>query len=305
MPGVNIEDAAKSQLEASFRSNALAELRHQAVEQKLAALFRGHDIKATFLKGRGLSQQLYGSSPVRVSKDVDVLVSPDQIKTAIELLNDSGFRYRPYSMGKGKIGAVARQYQDIRIHKDLTFHDPQFSVPIELHQRPFHYLPKELAASFAESLGLAPAPPITNAYYCLYLFLHGSLTFWHRLKWVADLSILVRKSDESVACETIELAMRYRCSHAVAASLMLSEKVFPGSLSEHWADVVRQHEDDQAAKNLYDLNCRTLTHREWREPKLPLKAFLSSGSAELIFPGQIPFIPSAINRWFGSLTLRI
>lgn len=305
MPEVDIEDAAKSQLEASFRSNALAELRHKAVEQKLIGLFLDHDISFTFLKGRGLSQQLYGNSPVRVAKDIDILVSSDQIQTAIALLNEGGFKYRPYSLGNGKVGAVARQYQDLRIHKDLTFHDPQYSVPIEVHQRPFQYLPNDLAAKFNESLGFAPVPPISNAHYCLYLFLHGSMTFWHRLKWVADLSILVRKSDESVACETIDLAMRYRCSHAVAASLRLTEQVFPGSLSDRWLAVVQEYEDDPSAGALFDLNWRTLNDVEQRRPKLPFKAFLSSGPADLIFPGQIPFIPSAINRWFGSLTMRI
>ena len=103
----------------------------------------------------------------------------------------------------------------------------------------------------------------------------------------------------------IDLAMQYRCAHAVAASLALIEKVFPGSIAEHWMTLVRQHEDNQSARTLLDLNWRTLTDLEERKPKLPLKAFLSSGAAELMFPGQIPFIPSAINRWFGSLTLRI
>lgn len=301
---VNIEDGARSLLEASFKRNAISQLRQQSVESTLANVLSSQGISFNFIKGRGLSQQLYGDQPVRVAKDIDMLVEQSEFRAAFDALIDQGFLYRPLSLNKREWATRFKQRFDARIFKDVTLFDPSQSVSIELHRRLLRFEPDRFTEHFLSAAGLNNTPQITDAFYCLYLILHGSKSFWHRLKWVADFSMLARKMDDLQVRNVMCLSSRFGCANAVVASALLLREVFPGSLSECWTATLGNYGANARTIELLGHFRRTITSSDIKPTGLPFKSFLSSGTADLIFPGQIAFVPSALNRLLGSLSIR-
>jgi hypothetical protein len=302
----NQNNEEQARLRQSYRHNAVRDLKKQAVENNLIQMLSSKDIAFAFIKGRGLSAQLYEDPVARPAKDIDLLIAPNCCRATIRLLNDSSFRYCPTTTTGIKVGAKARQILDMQIHKDLTFRDQDFGISIEIHRRLFRFEPKRLTSDFIDSLEKSPVPFLNNPHYVLYLVLHGAMSGWHRLRWIADLSLLVRKTDCRVAERLIVLAEKdYGCLDAVLASLLLVERVFPDSLGGYWRDQVELHQHRKGVLRLCDHFWETLTAPEGPRYIRSWKTSLSTGYADLIFPGRIPFAQSKLNRLVSMVTIRI
>lgn len=292
-------------LKSSYQENVYTSLRQKAVERKLSNLLNSHSVPFSFLKGRGFAEQLHDNPAARQSKDVDILVSPERSSEVIKLLNETGYIYRSYSLRSNKLFELSRQEMDIKLFKDLTFFDPDLSVPIELHRRLFKFEPNRLTADFNDSVKFRATPSLSNSFYCLYLILHGALTFWPRLKWLVDLSIMARKMPAQTRLEMMDIAKSYGCEVAVAASLFMTEDIFSGSLDDEWQSLLDPFKKDQFRLKVQDLYYETLTASAAGRPSLPLKSFMLSGSADLIFPGRIGLFESLFGRFMNSLVIRI
>ncbi len=298
------ESGALTTVRASIRHNAANTMRRNAAERRAVAALADAGLSFSILKGSGLAAQLYDNSTLRTARDLDILIKPEQAREAIKVFRRSDYRYLPNTLKPGKFAARSRQYHDMLIQKDLTFLDRQFSVPIEVHRRLFKFEPQGLTRAFMASVDFAPTPSLNNAYYCLYLILHGSITFWHRLKWVADLSILLRRTGPDLMGEILALADQHGCNEAVISSAILAEQMFPGSLDRHWSEVAIGEGHRPQVGLLLSHYRQTLTGpMDWYR-RLPLKAWWSSGSADLVFPGKIGFARAAVNRWASSISIR-
>lgn len=302
--------AADTQADCASRLHAACQherkklLQHKSTEMRVTSLLEKAGIAFWALKGAGLACQLYRDAAVRSSRDLDILVRPEQAKAVIQAFNEAGYVHHAYSLRPQRFIKPVRQHREMCLHKDITFIDPVMKVPIEVHQRLFTFEPKDLTAEFTRSNYNSRIPSLSNDHYCLYIILHGAISFWHRLKWVADLSLLLRAIEPCRIAQLMALARRYNCGHAVISSAMLAEKVFPQSLDSQWAEIVSaeaSHPDVQALLTNY---WYTLTAQDIHYWSLPFKAFMSSGTADLVFSGRIPFFPSFIHRWRRSLARR-
>lgn len=301
---LNEGSEAQDRLQASYRQGAVEDLKKQATENKLMRILSGEGISFAFIKGRGLSAQLYGDVRVRAAKDIDIIIDPKYCEAAIDLINKSGFLYKPTTITGFKFAAKARQIIDMKIHKDLTFIDN--GVRVEIHRRLFRFEPKKMTSDFIHSLNNQIIPLLNNPNYVLYLILHGAISGWHRLRWVADLSLLVRKTEDDVAERLILLSERdYGCLDAVVASLLLVERVFPGSLPALWRDRIAPHQHRNNVRSLHDIFWKTLTAPEPPRHIRSWKNFLATGHADLVFPGRISFAQSKLNRLISLVTIRI
>jgi len=302
---IEADKNATAILKNSFQANVYASLRQQAAERKIASLLISHSVPFSFLKGRGLAEQLHGDSTARQSKDVDILVSPAQSSQVIKLLNNNGYIYQSHTVRQKKMLELARQDMDIQLFKDLTFLDPILSVPIELHHRLFKFEPNSLTADFNDSVQFSATPSLSNSFYCLYLILHGALAMWPRLKWLADLSIIARKMPVQSRLEMMDIAKSYGCEPAVVASLLLTEEIFPGSLDDEWQPLMKQYLKDRSMHKMKDIFYKSLTANGIGKPSLPLKSYFLSGSADFIFPGKISLFESLLKRFLYYVTIRI
>ncbi|ATW03844.1 nucleotidyltransferase family protein [Sphingorhabdus sp. YGSMI21] len=302
---VTADDNASSILETAYQNNIFAGLKQKAAEKNISKLLNAHSVPFSILKGRGLAEQLHDDSTARQSKDVDILISPDRTRQAIGLLNDQGYIYKPYSLRRKKMFELARQDMEIKLFKDLTFLDPTFSVPIELHNRLFAFEPKTLTKDFSQSIKFTLNPQLTESFYCLYLILHGALAMWPRLKWVVDLSIIARKMPAQRRIEMLNIAASYGCDEAVAASLLMVESVFAGSLDDEWQLLLNQHRNNERLHQIKNWFYESLIASEIGRSVLPLSRYMSIGSAGFVFPGNINIIENFFRRWMASLTIRI
>ena len=303
--GLAAEDRAVVLLQSSYRNNVLNNLRQKAAARKIAARLESHALPFSFLKGQGLAEQLYDDPNARKSKDVDLLVSPATTRDVIRLLNEEGYIYKAHALTRHKMFALSRQNMDIKIVKDLVFWDPDLSVQIELHSRLFTFEPAGLTTDFRDAVRSGPTPSVSSGFYCLYLLLHGALALWPRLKWLTDLSILVRKMPAESRTDMMTLARSYGCEGAVSASLELVEDIFPDSLDEEWLTLMEPVADIDSSRRLKQIFYRSLSAGALEKPSLPLKSYLLSGTADLVFPGKINMLHSLVKRFMNSATIRI
>lgn len=152
--------------------------------------FRAAGIVAVQQKGGPLSQRLYGDPTLRCSKDIDILVAPDDYTRAARVLLDLGF-------GCDEAGRSpwCRSYQLlVEFHRSFV----RSGVEVELHWSLGH------GGAALPDLGLALIEPVTGApvlpweQQVPYLLFHGSRHFWARLKWLSDIaqSALVQRSED-------------------------------------------------------------------------------------------------------------
>ncbi|MEH6660692.1 MAG: nucleotidyltransferase family protein [Parasphingorhabdus sp.] len=302
---ITAENNASSILKSAYQKNVYAGLRQKAAEKKISNLLTTHSVPFSFLKGRGLAEQLHDDSTARQSKDVDILIPTDKTRLAIELLNREGYIFKTNTVRRREKLEPGRQDRELKRFKDITFVDPAYSVPIELHHRLFKFEPKTLTTDFNGSVQFNATPSLSNSFYCLYLVLHGALAMWPRLKWVVDLSVMARLMPAHIRLEMMDIATSYGCDKAVAASLLMTEDVFPDSLDDEWHLLLYPYRKDKPVKKMAALFYETLTADANGRPSLPLKNFILSGSADIVFSGKMGLIDVILARVLNSVFVRI
>lgn len=183
-------------------------------------------------KGMGLAQQLYPSPQWRHCGDVDLLVPNGQLARAAETLRRAGLDASDPILGLPQfVGRFALQ----RV-RDIRVDDRHTGLKIELHSRPFFSaaISKRLLAaepSFRPRLSghadVQPIPEIGPGL-ALYLLLHGAVSGWTRLKWMADIPLLLEKLDGASLARIATLAEATGTVLAVKASLQLVRATFYG-----------------------------------------------------------------------------
>tara|TARA_R110000824_G_scaffold4308_1_gene20666 strand:- start:16215 stop:17291 length:1077 start_codon:yes stop_codon:yes gene_type:complete len=300
-----IDNAADLILVQSYEKNLRAILMQKAASKRLTILLQSHSIPFSFLKGLGLANQIYSDPSTRQSKDIDILISPESSESAIRLFNESGYIFKSYSFKPNRPVRLSRQLWDIRQFKDLTFVDPKFATQIELHQRLFKAEPENFTSDLGASFKVETYPSITDCHYSLYFILHGALTLWSRLKWVVDLSLLVRAMPSPDRWQLVDLAKTYGCEAAVIASVQLADEMFPGSLDDEWLLILADRGNRKSVRKIFNLFYETLATSSAENSSLPNRQSTFFDVAPLIFGKQIA-IPKLIwRRLLVSLSIRV
>src|SRR4051812_10485156 len=201
-------------------------------------------VETLVLKGLGLTARHYRDGGTRPMYDVDVLVRPDDVARALEVIGEIGFR--PY--GTRPLDLQLRSRYGIGLHNDagreLDLHwyatfqsagDDDFwsaSVPVEI--------------AGVQTRVLCPADQL------LHVCVHGlSGASPAPLRWIADALTVIRSSgDELDWNRLVERAVARECTVTLAGGLSCLEREFqpgipvdvierlraaPSSLAERWA----------------------------------------------------------------------
>jgi hypothetical protein len=202
------------------RRQALAELLLRAV----ARWFSSNGIRWTLMKGLGLARQLYSNPALRPSADIDLLVSPDDFRSAIRILESHGFRNLAGSPATRILKAAAAY-----LFRDVALLGA-FGPLIELHQRPLFVDGRRsrIAPLVAAAGGEFPVPAV-DSNLAQYLLGHGALCYWSRLKWLVDLVPLFAILDDAAKRELLSKSRRSGTTSSLCASLLLLRALFPGA----------------------------------------------------------------------------
>jgi hypothetical protein len=127
--------------------HALAEGRRQAallqlVSQRAIGVLAEAGVRSTPIKGPYLGEAIYGDPGRRLSSDIDLLVAPDELRLAVELLLTLGYRPPTDQVDD----------RDLPLLHFALVHDAEQLPPIELHWR-IHWYER----LFAGERLLAPA----------------------------------------------------------------------------------------------------------------------------------------------------
>lgn len=156
-----------------------------AAAATLAERFESKGVDLIFLKGVVLAALAYPRPQVKDSCDIDLLVAPEDIGRAAEILNDMGYRN---VLPASSSSLVAWHGQ----RKESVWVDPASGIQLDLHSRLADNptlipaigmaTPRRLAA-----IGGRQLATLSDEAQFAYLCVHGASSAWFRLKWLTDL----------------------------------------------------------------------------------------------------------------------
>lgn len=204
----------RRQVQKNLRQISQAAALHQALEQA--------GVPAMFLKGPGLSMLAYDDPGIRHSRDIDVLVMPEQFPLAREVLHDLGYR-EPEPMET--MSPRQRRILTSAVH-ELEFFPVFPGSLVELHGR-LSENPALMRLPMVErwrmqTLGNVSLPGLAGADLFLYLCVHGARHAWFRLKWLADIAALARSGRAGSLDALCAHACEQDLLRPVAQGLMLA-----------------------------------------------------------------------------------
>ena len=200
-------------LAASCLRNAAPSLTFQRASLQLSSLrrlalnLRERETPFLVLKGLPLAQRLYGDPFVREAGDIDLLVAPESFAKSREAVLATGFWPE---MSFDETPARVRWAQ--RVRKEETF--VRNDIRLELHRRVLgnpHYFDAPFA-KFHErrawvAIGGERYPTLPPDEELVYLMCHGAGHGWMQLKWLCDVALCLKGSDEA---ELARIAARCR-----------------------------------------------------------------------------------------------
>lgn len=232
----SLEETAREKLRA-YRNTRK---KRQAVE---ALLLKPVDDRLTaagipwiVLKGAPQARRLYGDASLRPSSDIDILVPPEHFAATVAAMQGLGWRYRTPPRG-GLLPRLA-----LKIIRDVELLAPGNSpVLVELHQRALQGAPfAETGANLMAEARRDPLPaPELSAALAYYLFAHGALCYWARLKWLTDFALILPALPAEAVDAVLTRAVAGRTAHSLAASILLAGEFFPPLIAARltaWAE---------------------------------------------------------------------
>ena len=190
----------RAELGVLARDIARTSLASAAEAGRLQALLHDRGIESMVLKGAAVEILAYGALGAKHAWDIDLLVSPDEVETACEVLDSAGYQLvEPVGLTRPQL----LTWIDLAKECELVHRDS--GQRVELHWRLVDgpvLLPNMSVSSPSQLVA------ITNRL-CLrtlareelfsYLCVHGAMHGWSRLKWLADLAaLLAHESPEAI-----------------------------------------------------------------------------------------------------------
>lgn len=218
-----IPEHVVSSLHLAYSQNTFLMLSLSGQIIKICTELNKLNIRAIALKGPALAEVLYGDISLRTSKDLDILISIDDVEKSEALLLQMGYiiyEERPRIFTDWK-------YRD---HHQAYYH-PEQNNEIELHWRlnpdtgsepSFDDLwNRRASSSFFKN---CPVYTLGNEDLLYYLASHGARHGWFRLRWLVDIDRLVHRLPESDMGSGVIL--KYHAAQMVGQALILSSNLF-------------------------------------------------------------------------------
>lgn len=222
-----VPEAVQATLQAAAERQVNKSLAFAAENLRVSKLLGDAGIPCASLKGASLSMLTFGSLALRHSRDIDLLVSPEQALRADEALAAAGFALQmpigPHSVDQKKHWIRERKHFEYMSGKN---------VALELHWRLFDN-PRLLATEHDPRTWMeVPVFPqrslrtLSMPDLLLYLCVHGANHMWFRLKWLADVHAILRQSGPETLERLQADAKGQGCERAVGQALALMERLY-------------------------------------------------------------------------------
>ncbi len=228
--GVTPPRQVRSSLQDWRQKTLLLEVRALAELKTVLRAFHDRGMEPLLLKGLSMSQSAFGQLGLRHNRDIDLLVSENDVDETQRLLSDIGFvRVEPASDAPE---ALVKKWREIK--KDFVFMNARTGAIVEVHWRLFdnpHLGPRAGAASKKIVLfDQVECNMLTDRENFLYLCLHGGQHAWSRLKWLADVYWLMQKTPHTDADNYCMNAVDAGYGNAIGQTMILLRDLYGQSL---------------------------------------------------------------------------
>ena len=213
-------------------------------------------IRVIVIKGFPLAYQLYGDITLRTSRDIDILVNPEEIYKAREIIEKHG-----YIWDHALASATNSRFNKwMEIEKHIEYWHPGLETCIELHWRLDILgmdLPHSLIEDSKESLQLLgqSIQVLGKEESLMYLTIHGAAHAWFRVKWLLDIDIIIRKGDFSWG-KLFQMAHSLGAKAVLHQVMILLRELLDTPLPKFLTDAI---ENDTRAQHLASMALRHIT----------------------------------------------
>jgi hypothetical protein len=254
-------DKFLQRLKVHYVRNARHAMRLVARLATLVKLFEQEGIAVLPLKGPVLALQVFGDLVLRHAGDLDLLVSPGNVKRATKLLSQAGFRSEDSAANMSP--RQHRTFMEIRCHS--THYHPLSGLIVELHWNWFHnpYLfPLRVSDALNDAqnltIGNEKIPALRIETTLLYLCCHGAKHAWYRLFWLCDVAHLLQQTQSTDWERLLNIAKNLGIQRVLAQGIVLSNLLFGGSLP---APIRIFAENEPAVSDLVQFNLHVIMQR--------------------------------------------
>lgn len=217
---------------------------------KVLRAMEAKNIRVVVLKGFPLGHKLYGNMALRPSRDLDILVWPEDVDEARKLLETLGYD-RIYPNFAGTPGQLCNWMKN---QHHFNYLHKQKQVLLELHWQLGHH-GMDMPLTYIKN-SLTPVKIAGQSMYLLKteelllsLILHGASHKWFRLKWLIDVGIVLRQGAFSWQ-RLYELGERLDVVAILNQALILARQLLAAPVPDEVAAIVAK---DRKAQNLAEM----------------------------------------------------
>ncbi|TFI57221.1 hypothetical protein E2493_16055 [Sphingomonas parva] len=225
---VEIPSEAAEPLDTASSRIAAENLIIAAETARLVAALTEADIPFLFVKGLSLGALAYGTILVKAGWDIDLLVAPEALEPAADLLQRLGYHL---AVPPGD-AAPARLHAWHARSKESVWRNPGRRATVELHTAltdQAALLPTLDVDAPRQMVAITPTlavPTLARDELFAYLTVHGASSAWFRLKWLADVAALLAGEDEAEVERLYRRARTLGAGRAAAVALLLCRDLF-------------------------------------------------------------------------------
>lgn len=261
--GTAVPDAIDAALCAAERQAVFDEMAQLATLGDIVLALESEGVAVVVLKGVPLSLAIHGRLGMRTSRDIDLLVAPEQVDVAFRVLASLGFVQRGGSLPKPSAAGPRL----LRTRKDIELLSDARRQIVELHWRLFDNRTL-MPFALGDVVGRSVLPTGTSCSILperpniAYLAVHGAQHGWSRLKWLCDLMALLGRMEPGGVAQTYQGLSIREGRRALAQALVLANRLFGWPLP---VPVERDHARDWRIRMLVEIALRAMTASGSRE----------------------------------------
>lgn len=196
---------------------------------RIVAALRGAGVAVIALKGPVVSQQLYGAPALRVFSDLDLLVDPATLPSAMAILAALGYHDEAPMTASQR----ATKY---RFHNGTALRNDERHTIVDLHWE-FGHVQFPLELPFADAwrhhsevlLNGVAIPALGPTELVLFTCSHAAKHLWWTLESVAQIAALTRLTDVNWA-EVDRVAVAARAARQTGLSFLLAQEIVGSTL---------------------------------------------------------------------------
>lgn len=221
---LNLPQTVVDTLADGAQRNAMQVLHQVAALRAINESFANAGLEFAVLKGWPLSEDLFDRNNARQTKDIDLLVAPDQTPPAAKALMSAGFEPSAEHPERFRMLGSPALLDEFN---NISFYAPSTGLCVELHWRCHQFTGwPELFANWNNltsqqtAIGTLNVPDPRNN--LIYLAIHGSMHRWSRLKWLCDIAKLAKRRGSEILAEDVKFARSIGAGRPLELALFLA-----------------------------------------------------------------------------------